>query len=714
MNFLLKNKLINKFDLKNPLNNNFESKNNSNNCFENNFNCFNNSENISNNCENNSDCFENFQLNDFGEIEDFEINDFENENLNDIENKKFDSKYIIENYLVEKIDQKIYIFNKFEKFIIFLYLKMKLNLVQVKNIFQILKLCFEFKSDYKNVENIIDNYNSNCNITVCYVCKHCKLIKLFNNLKLDIVCNCKNKMKIFFYKSISQFITSLIKNEKIETLNYYKSIMKNNTISDIFNSNYFLKYFKNKNEENSIYLYFAINTDGLQTKKNSKRSLYPFFLSLLNVDPKIRKKIKFNYLFSLFNKNKEEDVEFEAIFFLLVEEFKKLEKGIIINNVKVFGHIINVLADLPTISKIAHIKNFNGRSSCLYCLQEGELNDNRIVFPIEKIILRKKHEIINDMKNKKNGFNGEFSNLLRLQNFYFNRNISIDILHQFLCGICKFIISEISVENSVIYINSKNRKRINEYLKKIKYPSNYNKKLKSIENNKAFQILIIFLYGFKLFAIQKITFSFFEKINNILTICFSDYISNDAIKLLDDNINNFIIKFQIEFGKEKMNKNIHNLNHLIDDIQHLGGSKYRNMFLYEGFNHALNQNIFTNNFFEQQLLKKWNMEFNEDDEQSKDMLKVFNKNKNKSRKGLKVNDMILSKGDYIKTKDNNISKIKYFEEDNIILKNPNGINDTIINKNNVESYMIKTYDLTDGDNPCKIFLQDIGLNCLLS
>jgi len=245
-------------------------------------------------------------FNNFGDLmdEEIEVNNNENNNNNE-ETSYFNNteinfqKFIIEDHLQKNKGNK-FLFSNFDKIILFLYLKINLNLIQSNIIFSIfLKY---FNSKYTSFENLLNDFYNENQIQNCYYCNKCKIIKKYSTFKINLKCTCGDSMQEFLYNSYIDYLRKIIKDENICDLQYYKKLNQNKT--DYFNSYYYLKYFKKFEKKEIITIYNCYNVDGLVTKKNSKRSLYPFFIQILNVDPIKRKSIQYNHLLCLFNKKK--------------------------------------------------------------------------------------------------------------------------------------------------------------------------------------------------------------------------------------------------------------------------------------------------------------------------------------------------------------------------------------------------------------------------
>jgi hypothetical protein len=206
---------------------------------------------------------------------------------------------------------------------------------------------------------------------------------------------------------------------------------------------------------------------------------------------------------------------------------------------------------------------------------------------------------------------------MKFKKFSFNCNVVLDSMHMICIGIGKFILKEIYKKNSPIFIKFEIREKIFNVFKKIKIPSSYNKVINGIKNQKALQTLIIYFYYYKIFKIHEKSFFFVQKISKILRILYSEFINDDKILKLKENINILIIKFQLTFTVNKMNKNIHNLNHLTLDLINFGPHQNNNMFHFESFNHLINLLVHTNNFYEKKLLQVFSLTYDFDNDDIK-------------------------------------------------------------------------------------------------
>jgi hypothetical protein len=199
------------------------------------------------------------------------------------------------------------------------------------------------------------------------------------------------------------------------------------------------------------------------------------------------------------------------------------------------------------------------------------------------------------MIKKKNGFNS-IVEFYRLSYFNFEDIFVIDAMHQLLIGVFSTMMDSLSIVNGIFYTKKCERKLITNYCCKLNFPINYNKKIYDYHSTKAFSNLMVLLYGYKIFKfLNKEFYNLLKSLHKIVKIIFSEKIEkNDLIKL-EKNIVIFLSKYELNYGKENMNHNIHLINHIKNNILNYGPRLFMNMFKYESFNKDLNRSIKNNN-----------------------------------------------------------------------------------------------------------------------
>lgn len=205
---------------------------------------------------------------------------------------------------------------------------------------------------------------------------------------------------------------------------------------------------------------FLLNTDGAPVFKSSKFSIWPVFLSINEVDLKLRNLSENMILSGLwFGGDKPEMSTFLKP---LLEEFKKFGKGI-----ECFspdrgtfickGFLLGATADLPARALLCNSLQFNGSFGCWKCLQEGKTvargQSHTHIFPFnaenpkgpkrttEQALRDADSVILSGKKGEKiNGIKG-LSWLSLYPKFYFFEGITIDCMHGVLLGVQKRLLN---------------------------------------------------------------------------------------------------------------------------------------------------------------------------------------------------------------------------------------------------------------------------------
>jgi len=346
---------------------------------------------------------------------------------------------------------------------------------------------------------------------------------------------------------------------------------------------------------------------------------------------------------------------------------------------------------------------------------------NFIKFPFEFFNIRTFKQNFHDMINKQHGFKSIIE-FYRLESFDLVNSFVIDVMHNILIGVFNTIIDAMSNKNSKFYSKKSERTIISNYCKKIKLPLNYHKNIYNYQG-KAFNNLIIILYGYKLFKfLNPEYFKLLKNLHKIIKIIFSPCILKESINKIGVCLIEFLSDYEINFGEENMNHNIHLINHLKLNIINHGPSLFINMFKYESFNKDLNNSIRNNNNFEKRLFSVFNdydIFLNENTILSEIEIKINNLYKKKNLNNIKVKDgkrLYLKKGDFIQY-NNMIFKIKKIQKNSnqiigISLKNE--LKD--LDSKSIEFQMIKSHSIFKNNNCIKIkqkYYKSINLSEIL-
>ncbi|XP_070554078.1 uncharacterized protein [Ptychodera flava] len=228
-------------------------------------------------------------------------------------------------------------------------------------------------------------------------------------------------------------------------------------IEDIYDGDLYKKLSGSDGPLSSKYpfnLSFTWNTDGVPVFKSSKYSIWPMYLAINELPPKVRR-LKENIIFSglWFGESKPAMLNFTAP---LHQSLKRLESSgieVIINdkavNVKAF--LLCGTADLPAKSLVLNCIQFNGHYGCPKCLQPGKTHTTTKkghvhIFPYDTEnplgVLRTADESFESAIQAEatgqtvKGIKGP-SFLMACKYYDYVKSTSIDYMHMALMGIAK-------------------------------------------------------------------------------------------------------------------------------------------------------------------------------------------------------------------------------------------------------------------------------------
>lgn len=128
-----------------------------------------------------------------------------------------------------------------------------------------------------------------------------------------------------------------------------------------------------------------MNTDGVQTFKSAKHSMWPVYFSLCNLPPEIRFNEKFQIVAGAWFGPKKPDM-----FLFLKPSIEKLnhimQNGIEartpVGKKQIKAVVLAGIFDLPAKATVVNMKQFNGEYGCLYCVDPGKiLYGNLRIYP---------------------------------------------------------------------------------------------------------------------------------------------------------------------------------------------------------------------------------------------------------------------------------------------------------------------------------------------
>jgi hypothetical protein len=198
-------------------------------------------------------------------------------------------------------------------------------------------------------------------------------------------------------------------------------------------------------------------TDGMQISKNPVRSIWPIFVSLVELPPAIRESKKNKIIYGVWHgETKPTTDQLFDDFVLKMLSLRTNGVELVFNKIRtrVYFNFYGFNADLPAKAMILNMKGHAGFYCCQFCTIRGEYTQdfNKTIFPSKNIIKRTSESYEMCLRNGSvnmpcYGIKGNFA-LARILDL--PKSIMIDYMHLVFEGICKFLANK--------WFNSKNKK----------------------------------------------------------------------------------------------------------------------------------------------------------------------------------------------------------------------------------------------------------------
>ncbi|XP_055524982.1 uncharacterized protein LOC129718323 isoform X3 [Wyeomyia smithii] len=435
-----------------------------------------------------------------------------------------------------------------------------------------------------------------------YFCVNCQFGfdgKPESDLKCPVE-NCGSMSKDFFIMfQIEHQIRQLYSKYSKEIIHYAEYIETKN-IADI-NRGTLAKSIKTLG--NNAVITLSANEDGAAAyKSTNKKPVYPLFLVVNNLPPKIRFNKNNLILASLwFNSGKPNMALFHK---KIIIELQKLRNGMSVGTKLYNVVLLHCSLDSVARCELLCSKQFNGRYGCTMCLHPGELVNNQIRYPYQKAKLRQDvdtRKIMFEIQEPKSsqilhGIKG-LSVLVGVPDFNIIDGLPVDYMHMALLGVTRTI-WELLMENpgdsknQPYYIGNK-KKIIESRLLSIRLPSSFPRRPRRVEEYKKFKasewetILLHILYPCLSDLLPK---SYLNHIMLFATTIFQLLefsIQEDTLTACEKNLIKFVKDFEKLYGKSYLLYNIHLSLHLVNSDRNLGALWNFSLFPYENGNGML-------------------------------------------------------------------------------------------------------------------------------
>ena len=465
--------------------------------------------------------------------------------------------------------------------------------------------CFAFVQSYTGVSD--ENMS----------CPHCKKTCIVSDL---------SQGNFFVTANLCSQVKSLFQRKDINKHLFYRdnrSKIGENAIEDIYDGAMYKKMMEEgqplSNKNNFSYCF---NSDGLPVFKSSKYSLWPIFLMINELPPRLR--FSNLILAGLWFGKVEPKMEIFLQKFT-IEANKLAEEGIFWKNgetdihSKLFG--LCCCADAPARAAMQNTMKFNGYYGCGLCYHPGKIVDRVIKYTFDVCDYndRTDSEVLDDMTRSVNegrtvrGIKGP-SALINLAHFPICWGFPPDFMHCLLLGVVRQL-SELwfsSPAASLFYIGSPRIiSLLDRRLKSIQPPSNIARAPRPISERKYWKAsewyswLLFYsvpcLVGIlpteflhHLIALVKASFLLLQK-----SISITDLNQSDVLMF------SFVCRFQLLYGASAMTFNVHQLTHLSKSVLYWGPLWTHSCFPFESGNWKVKRQLQGSKGFIMQVMRKF-------------------------------------------------------------------------------------------------------------
>ena len=337
----------------------------------------------------------------------------------------------------------------------------------------------------------------------------------------------------------------------------------------------------------------VLNIDGAPLFKSSKISVWPVWVQIFNLPPKLRGSFANMTLLGLWHGKSKPD--FSKMLPLILFELESLnESKMSLNDLGALKfRIRSIVADMPAKACVLCMVQFNGYSSCPHCYIKGFAQNHRMLFSVNKSFkLRENADfqacgyIAEKNKTHKCGVKS-FTPLNSVLNLPWE--CPIDPMHQVFIGTGKVLTKlMVSLTKGVMLKDAEN------FLKTVNIPFDIQHKLKSLSDIKFWKA-----FDFKVFFFH-VGPLIYRKISVPRQYYISFCLLSIAIRLLSEIepktneidsaeclIENFFSNFLELYGEDSQSFNFHTMRHLCEQVKRNGPLWFFSAFCFESANHHL-------------------------------------------------------------------------------------------------------------------------------
>ncbi|XP_039439443.1 uncharacterized protein LOC120420472 isoform X2 [Culex pipiens pallens] len=432
-----------------------------------------------------------------------------------------------------------------------------------------------------------------------YVGDNCKLYQGEN--VAESCSNCCNTKKSFFisFDWESNLKRILAKHWEL-IVNHRQSSNEENDIKDIVDGK-IIKNVTQQTRSNATDISLSFNTDGVAVfNSNTRKSLWPIIVTINELPPDLRFSRRNTIVAGLWLSREEPDLNVFLTPFLA--QIQKLsENGVQLNeHTKCSVSTVCCCVDSVARCKIQQLKQYNGYEACSFCTHPGSLVETKQVRykylenvrPRTNIDVLKAMALSNQRGEPVNGFKG-ISPLVSIQDFDIVEGCPVDYLHCVLLGVCK-LMAKLWVDGvgSDYYIRAHVAQIDNVLDSTYSFHESSRNARKFSDRNSwkgnEWQAWLL-LYGpiCLLNVLPQKFYDHFCTLSTTIKTMLCGPLNSQVIGECEAQLSQFVKQFEMFYGEQHMNYNVHLLLHLSNCVRNFGPLWAFSLFNFEDLNGVL-------------------------------------------------------------------------------------------------------------------------------
>lgn len=421
--------------------------------------------------------------------------------------------------------------------------------------------------------------------------------------QIDVVCpveSCDSTEKDFFvvFPLEPQIRETVMKYS--QAIKEYEKLVAERDVCDINQGRLALSF---TSREDVKFLTLSANEDGAAAfRSTTKKPLYPLFLTINNLPPKLRFDKNNLILGALwFNRGKPDMALFHKNF---IQQAQELRDGIQIQTENYKILILQNCLDSVARCEVLCSKQFNGKYGCTICLHPGKVVNNQARYPYQKAEIRDDkttRKIMWQMHDSESmepifGIKG-LSVLTGIPDFDIIRGLPPDYMHLVNLGLMKLIwelLFEGDAENkSQPYHVGRNKGLVRERLQSIRLPSSFPRRIRDVKEYSKFKasewetLLFHCIYPCLNDLLPKKYIDHVMVLSSSIFLLLEMKVSRNTITSCGNQLDRFVRDFEKYYGTKNMVYNVHLTTHLAETVRNLGALWNSSLYPYENGNGML-------------------------------------------------------------------------------------------------------------------------------